>query len=113
VSDLERDGLQEVRSQGAEGLSVTRRAKINRRQFLTGAFRGRDVALSKTGVTSALPRDLAQGKLGDHHRFDWEDEPQIGRDFTAPETGPQDPGWDDGIDSVLEEMENLKGIEDF
>jgi hypothetical protein len=70
---------------------VTQRAKINRRQFLTGAFRRRDVALSKTGATSALP----------------------GRDFTTPETAPQIPDWDDGIDSVLEEMENLKGIEDF
>jgi hypothetical protein len=70
---------------------VTRKAKISRRQFLTGAFRGRDVALSRTEVTSALP----------------------GRDFTTPETAPQIPDWDDGIDSVLEEMENTKGIEDF
>ena len=91
MSDLKRDGLQEVRRQGAKGLSVTQRAKINRRQFLTGAFRGRNVALSRTEVTSALP----------------------GRDFTTPETAPQIPDWDDGIDSVLEEMENLKGIEDF
>ena len=92
---------------------MTRRAKINRRQFLTGAFRGRDVALSKTRATSALPRDLAEGKLGKHHRFGWEDEPHIGRDFTTPETAPQIPDWDDGIDGVLEEMENTKGIEDF
>ena len=70
---------------------MTRRAKINRRQFLTGAFRRRDVALSRTEVTSALP----------------------GPDFTAPETAPRIPDWDDGIDGVLEEMENLKGIEDF
>ena len=92
---------------------MTRTAKINRRQFLTGAFRERYVAGSETGGTSALPRDLAQGKLGEHNRFGWEDEPQIGRDFTAPETAPQIPDWDDGIDSVLEEMENWKGIEDF
>jgi hypothetical protein len=70
---------------------VTRRAKINRRQFLTGTFRGRDAALSRTEATSALP----------------------GPDVTTPETAPQIPNWDDGIDSVLEEMENLKGIEDF
>jgi hypothetical protein len=102
-----------MRSQSAEGLSVTRKAKISRRQFLTGAFRERDVELSRTGATSAPHRDLAQGKLGDHHRFGWEDEPQIGRNFTAPETAPQIPDWDDGIESVLEEMENMKGIEDF
>ena len=113
MSDLEGDGLQEVRGQGAKGLSVTRTAKINRRQFLTGAFRGRDVALSRTGASSALPRDLTQGRLDEYYRFGREDEPQIGRNFTAPETAPQIPNWDDEIDSVLEEMEDLKGIEDF
>jgi hypothetical protein len=92
---------------------VTRKAKISRRQFLSGVFRGRDAALSKTGAISTLPRGLAQGKLGERNRFGWEDEPQIGRDFTAPETAPEIPDWDHGIDSVLEEMENLKGIEDF
>ena len=81
--------------------------------MLTGAFRGRDVALSRTGAISALPRDVARGKLGEHHVFDWEDEPLIGRDFTAPETAPQIPDWEDGIERVLEEMEDLKGIEDF
>lgn len=92
---------------------MTRKAKISRRQFLSGVFRGRDAALSKTGAISALPRGLAQGKLGERNRFGWEDEPQIGRNFTAPETAPEIPDWDHGIDSVLEEMENLKGIEDF
>jgi hypothetical protein len=70
---------------------VTRKPKISRRQFITGAFRERDVELSKTGAVSALP----------------------GRDFTAPETAPQIPDWDNAIDSVLEELENMKGIEDF
>jgi hypothetical protein len=70
---------------------VTRKAKISRRQFLTGAFRERDAALSRTAATAAL----------------------LGRDFTAPETAPRIPDWGDGIDSVLEEMESTKGIEDF
>jgi len=87
-----------VCSPGAKDLSVKRRAAISRRQFLTGAFRGRDAAPSETA--SALPRDFAQGKLGDRYCFTWDEEPQI-------------PDWDNGIDSVLEEMENLKGIEDF
>ena len=77
MSDLERDGLQEVRSQGAKGLSVTRTAKINRRQFLTGTFPGRDVAGPKTGASSDLPRDLAQGKLGEHYRFGWKEEEEL------------------------------------
>ncbi len=100
MSDLERDGLQEVRSPGAKGLSVKRKEAISRRQFLTGAFRGRDAAPSDTGATSTLPRDLAQGRLVENYCFAWNEEPPI-------------PDWDNGIDSVLEEMENLKGIEDF
>jgi len=97
VPDLEGDGLQEVRSQGAKGLSVTRTVKINRRQFLTGGFR---------------ERDLAGAKRGERYHHARKVEPKIGRDSTAPETAPRIPDWDDGIDSVLEEMENLKGIED-
>jgi len=100
VSDLEGDGLQEVRRPGAKGLSVTRRTAISRRQFLTGAFRERDVAASETGAASALPRDLGQEELGEPGCFEWNEEPQI-------------PDWEHSIDSVLEEMENLKGIEDF
>ena len=91
---------------------MTRKAKISRRQFLTGAFRERDVALSKTRVTrpclATSPRESSASPqlwLGG-----WA---QSGRNFTTPETAPQIPDWDDGIDGVLEEMENLKGIEDF
>jgi hypothetical protein len=70
---------------------VTRKADISRRQFLTGTFRERDTALSETGTASTMPS----------------------RKITAPETAPQIPDWDEGIDRVLEEMEDLKGIEDF
>jgi len=92
---------------------VTRKANISRRQFLTAAFRERDVALSETGTASALPGDPAQRELDERHSFGWEDESQTGRKSTAPETAPRIPDWDEGIDRVLEEMENLKGIEDF
>ena len=92
---------------------MTRKAKINRRQFLTGAFRGRNAEISRARAISALPRDLGQRNPDDHYRFGRENEPKNGRDFTAPETASGIPDWDDGIDSVLEEMENLKGIEDF
>jgi hypothetical protein len=89
-----------VRSPGAKGLSVKRKAAISRRQFLTGAFRGREAAPSETEAPPALPSDLAQGKLAEHYCFAWNEEPKI-------------PDWDKRIDGVLEEMENLKGIEDF
>jgi hypothetical protein len=92
---------------------VTRKAKINRRQFITGVFRGRDVALLEAGEDSALSGDVAPEKLGEHYPSGWVDEPQTGRDFTAPDTAPQIQDWDEGMNSVLEEMENTKGIEDF
>jgi hypothetical protein len=43
----------------------------------------------------------------------WSEQPQNGLDCTAPETAPQIPDWDGALDSALEELENLKGIEDF
>lgn len=102
-----------MRSPGAKGLSVARKTAISRRQFLTGAFRGPGAALTGTGAISALPRDLTQGKLGEHYRFGWMEDPQTNRDITAPEAASQITDWEDGIDSVLKEMENRKGIEDF
>jgi len=113
VSDLEADGLQEVCSPGAQGLNVTRRAAISRRQFLTGAFRRRGVAASETGAISAAHRDIAEQKPDERDRFGWNKELRTGRDFAPPETAPQIPDWDNGIDRVLAELEDLKGIEDF
>jgi len=77
---------------------MTRKAEITRRQFLTGAFRA---------------RDPARGKLAEPYGLGWQKDPRFSRDFTAPETAPRIPDWDDGIEHVLEEMEDLKGIEDF
>lgn len=113
MSDFEGDGLQEVRRQGAKDLSVTRRAAISRRQFLAGAFRGRGAALSGTGGASVLFRDLAQGKAGEYDRFGWNEQAHTRLDLSVPETAPKIQDWDNGIDGVLEEMANLKGIEDF
>ena len=59
-----------------------------------------------------LPRELAKGKLGDHYRFGWEEEARISRDFTAPDRAPEIPGWNDGMDRVLEQLEDWTGIED-
>ena len=89
-----------MRGPGAKGLSVKRKLAISRRQFLTGAFRGRGDAHPEAETPPALPRDLARAKLAEHYCFAWSEEPEI-------------PDWDKGLDGVLEEMENLKGIEDF
>jgi len=77
-----------------------REATISRRQFLTGAFRGRDAVPAETRATSAPPSDLGRGKLVERYCFAWDREPQV-------------PDWKNGLDGVLEEMEDLTGIEDF
>ena len=79
---------------------MKREAAISRRQFLTGTFRGRDTGPAETRASSDMSRDFAQGKLVDHYCFAWDREPQ------APDSGS-------GLDGVLAEMEDLKGIEDF
>ena len=99
-----------MRGQGAQGFSMTRKADITRRQFLTGAYRERNAALSEA---ETLTRDPARQKLAEPYGLGWQEDPRFSRDFTAPETAPQVPDWDDGIERVLEEMEDLKGIEDF
>jgi len=82
-------------------------------EYCTGCGKCEHACILEEAAISVLPRDLVQGKLGDHYRFDWEEEPRISRDFIAPEAPPQIPGWGNGIDSVIEELEDLKGIEDF
>ena len=79
---------------------MKRESAISRRQFLTGAFRERDSAPAETGVTSDLSRDLAREKLVERYCFAWDREPPV-------------PDWENGLDGVLAEMEDLKGIEDF
>ncbi|MBW2493258.1 MAG: hypothetical protein JRE43_00785 [Deltaproteobacteria bacterium] len=79
---------------------MKRKLAISRRQFLTGAFRGRDAAPPEAEAPPALPRDLARAKLAERYCFAWNEEPET-------------PDWEKGLDGVLEEMENLKGIEDF
>ncbi len=82
-------------------------------EYCTGCGKCEHACILEEAAISVLPHDLAQGKLGEHYRFGWKEEPKISRDFTAPEAAPQIPAWDGGIDSVLKEMEDLKGIEDF
>jgi len=59
-----------------------------------------------------LPHDVAQGKLGENYRFGWLEPAEISRDFVAPEAAPDLPQWRGGLEKVLEEMENLTGIEE-
>jgi ferredoxin-type protein NapG len=57
-----------------------------------------------------MPPDLARGKLGDHYRFGWSEEPEISRDFGPADSAPRR-DWKDSTERVLEELEDLSGIE--
>jgi len=78
----------------------------------TGCGRCENACILEEAAIRVLPREMAQGKLGEHYRFGWREEARITRDFTAPESAPHIQGWEGGLDRVLEEMEDLKGIED-
>jgi ferredoxin-type protein NapG len=59
-----------------------------------------------------LPRELAQGRLGEHYRFGWKEDAKISRDFTAPDSAPDIPAWEENMDRVLESLNDLSGIEE-
>jgi ferredoxin-type protein NapG len=81
-------------------------------EHCTGCGMCEHACILEEAAIRVLPREMAQGKLGDHYRFGWREEPRITRDFTAPESAPHIQGWEGGLERVLEEMEDLKGIED-
>ncbi len=60
-----------------------------------------------------LPRDVAQGRLGDNYRIGWKEDARISRDF-RPDDATLDaaaPGTDASrLDSILDEMNDLGGI---
>jgi ferredoxin-type protein NapG len=59
-----------------------------------------------------MPHRLALGKLGDNYRFGWKETATISRDFQPSDSRPEPGVWRDNTERVLEEMENLSGIED-
>jgi ferredoxin-type protein NapG len=70
-----------------------------------------DCILEKPAI-KVLPRDLAQGRLGPHYRFGWQEDAVITRDFTAPRTAPDLPEWDDNVNRVIESLEDLSGVQE-
>jgi ferredoxin-type protein NapG len=60
-----------------------------------------------------LPRELAKGRLGEHYRFGWKEEPVISRDFATPSKAHEDPAWGErGLERVIDRMNDLSGIEE-
>ncbi len=64
---------------------------VRRRDFLTGVFRPRNLALAC---------------------FGWNEDDGISSDFTAPTRAPEIPEWKGGMDRILEQMDDLTGIEE-
>ena len=59
-----------------------------------------------------MPRQLAMGRLGDNYRFGWKESPVISRDFQPSDSVPEPGAWRDNTRRVIEELEDLSGIED-
>jgi ferredoxin-type protein NapG len=81
-------------------------------EHCTGCGRCEHACILERAAIRVLPHDRVQGRQGEHYRFGWKEEPHISRDFTAPERAPTLPGWEGGMERVLEELDDLKGIED-
>jgi len=78
----------------------------------TGCGMCEHACILEEAAIRVLPRDLAKGKLGEHYRFGWKEEARISRDFTAPDRAPEIPEWEDSMERVLEQMDDLTGIEE-
>jgi hypothetical protein len=117
VPDLEGNRLQEMRDQGAKGMSAARERSVGRRDFLVGLFRGRDSG--STGARAQAPAaDAAQSAdgsapvAGEKRRLEWREEAGAFRDFTAPERTRETLADDSNLERVLKEMDDLTGIEE-
>ena len=74
---------------------MSRQPDINRRDFMTGAFRGRNAALAATAARAST------------------EAPKCSRDSEVPMCAPDVPEWGDrGLRKVLESMNDLSGIEE-
>jgi hypothetical protein len=119
MSDLEGDGLQEMRGQSAKGVSVTRDRSIGRRDFLTRFFRGPGrVAWSKGVGSQARSPDALRGTddtsptRAAHRDANWFEEARASHDFTAPECAPESLAGESNMERVLKEMDDWTGIMD-
>jgi hypothetical protein len=87
--------------------------KVRRRELLARPFKASGLARSSTDMDARI--DVvgeAEGGLEEHSHHDWKTQAGIGRTFTAPQTAPNPPDWADSTERVLQEMEDLRGIED-
>jgi ferredoxin-type protein NapG len=77
----------------------------------TGCGKCEYACILEKAAIKVLSRDVAKGELGEHYRFDWNEEPVISRDFKAPQSAPEIPEWGEkGLERVIEKLDDLTGI---
>jgi ferredoxin-type protein NapG len=77
----------------------------------TGCGKCERTCILEKAAIKVLSREVAKGELGAHYRFGWKEEPVISRDFEAPQGAPEIPEWgDEGLERVIEKMDDLTGI---
>jgi ferredoxin-type protein NapG len=59
-----------------------------------------------------LPHALAQGRPGEGYRLGWTEEPEISREFIAPDAPPDLPQWEGALERALERLDDTKGLEE-
>ena len=74
----------------------------------TGCGRCEHACILEQAAIKVLPHDLAQGKAGQHYHFEPEDESRSRHEWSASEL----PEWRENLDQVLEQMDDLEGIEE-
>jgi ferredoxin-type protein NapG len=83
---------------------------VVRSDACTGCGMCEHACVLEEAAIKVMPPELARGKLGDHYRFGWTEEPEISHDFGPADSAPRT-DWKDNTERVLEELEDLSGIE--
>jgi hypothetical protein len=101
-----------VRREGEQGLSVTRRGRISRRDFLTGALSGRKGAAEDPHARRP-PHD--PGRDFDRYPLGRNEEVATRGGLAAPERTPETPEtpeWERNLADAIEQLNDLTGIEE-
>jgi hypothetical protein len=88
---------------------VGRRGRISRRDFLTGAHRGRNGA-TEDPRARRLPHD--PGRDCDRYPLGRDEEIATRGDRAAPERTPDTPEWERTLADAIEQLNDLTGIEE-
>ncbi len=78
----------------------------------TGCGKCENSCVIEEPAIKVLPRDLAKGRMGSNYQFGWLEEPIVTQDFEAPLAPPEIPQFENNMKRVLEEMEDLSGIQE-